>query len=304
MMMDGYGHPAYAASLAEFGSAQPLSASKGWILKRRIQGYAGCDAIGCYPLFACEDWSNLPDDLHALQGELVSLTLVADPFGNYDETLLRACFPDTLLPFKKHFIIDMNRPLYSWVSEHHHRYARKALQTVTVKRCEQPSLFLDEWITLYQSLIERHAIRGIAAFSRNSFAQQLRVPGMVAFRACVQGKTAGMLLWFVQGNHAYYHLGAYDSRGYEHYASFALFWVALEYFAGIGLRWINLGANPGMSDNQQNGLARFKQGWSTGTRTAYLCGRICNPVHYRELAAARRPAGTGYFPAYRAGEIV
>jgi hypothetical protein len=302
--MDGYGHPGYAASLAEFGSVQDLRACKGWILKRRIQGASSCDAIGCYPLFACEDWRYLPDDLHALQGKLVSVTLVADPFGNYDETLLRVCFPDTLIPFKEHFVIDLNRPLYSLVSEHHRRYASKALQTVTVERCEHPTLILDEWINLYQNLIERHRIRGIAAFSRNSFEQQLRVPGMVAFRASVQETTAGMLLWFVQGDRAYYHLGAYESRGYEHHASFALFWIALKYFAGIGLHWINLGANPGMSDNQQNGLARFKQGWSTGTRTAYLCGRICNPVQYRELAAARQPAGTGYFPAYRAGEYV
>jgi hypothetical protein len=302
--MNGYGHSGYAASLAEFGSVQPLSACGGWILKRRIQGASSCDAIGCYPLFACEDWRNMPDDLHALQGKLVSVTLVADPFGNYDETLLRACFTDMLIPFKQHYVIDMDRPLYSWVSEHHRRYARKALKTVTVERCEHPLLLLDEWITLYHNLIERHGIRGMAAFSRNSFAQQLRVPGMVAFRASVQEKTAGMLLWFVQGNRAYYHLGAYDSRGYEHHASFALFWIALEYFAGIGMRWIHLGANPGMSDNQQNGLARFKQGWSTGTRTAYLCGRICNPVQYRELAAARQPAESGYFPAYRAGEYV
>ena len=236
--MDGYGHPGYAASLAEFGSVQHLRACKGWIVRRRIQGYAGDDAIGCYPLFVCEHWNHLPDDLRALQGELVSLALVTDPFGNYDETLLRACFPDMLIPFKQHYVIDMDRPLYSWVSEHHRRYARKALKTVTVERCEHPWLLLDEWITLYHNLIERHGIRGIAAFSRNSFAQQLRVPGMVAFRACVQQKTAGMLLWFVQEDRAYYHLGAYDARGYEHHASFALFWIALKYFTGIGLRWI------------------------------------------------------------------
>ena len=181
--MDGYGHPAYAASLSEFGSAQPLRACKGWIVRRRIQAHSGADAIGCYPLFVCEDWNNLPDDLRALQGELVSLTLVSDPFGNYDEALLRACFPDTMIPFKEHFVIDMNRPLHSRVSEHHRRYAGKALKTVTVDLCEHPSLLFDEWITLYQNLIERHRIRGIAAFSRNSFAQQLRVPGMVAFRA-------------------------------------------------------------------------------------------------------------------------
>lgn len=199
----------------------------------------------------------------------------------------------------------MDLPLYSWVSVHHRRYALKAMKTVTVERCENPSPGLvDEWMPLYQHLVERHRIRGIAAFSRNSFAQQMRVPGMVAFQARVQGEIAGMLLWFVQGDRAYYHLGAYDLRGYQHHASFALFWIALEYFSTIGMRWINLGANPGMSSNQQDGLARFKQGWSTGTRTAYFCGRIFNPAQYKEMAASKKSSESDYFPAYRAGEFL
>lgn len=302
--MDGYGHAAYAESFEEFGTPRELSTCGGWILKRRINGFPHPDAMGCYPLFVCRDWSGLKDDCRALRGEIVSLTLVTDPFGNYDENLLRDCFPDRMTAFKQHFIIDMHRPLYSWVSEHHRRYAHRALKTVSVEYCDNPIQDLDGWMELYKHLVDRHGIKGIAAFSRNSFAKQMKVPGMIAFRARVGGQLAGMLLWFVQGDIAYYHLGAYDPIGYEHHASFALFWVAMAYFSRMGMRWLNLGANPGSTRNLRDGLARFKQGWSTGTRTAYLCGRIFDQSQYRKMTRLKGLLQSDYFPAYRTGEFV
>ena len=51
------------------------------------------------------------------------------------------------------------------------------------------------------------------------------------------------------------------------------------------------------------GLREFKRGWSTGTRPAYLCGRILQPQRYAELAEERGPGERSYFPAYRAGEF-
>jgi hypothetical protein len=57
--MSGYLHPDYTLSLAEFGSPQELSQSKGWILRRQITGFPYQDAMGCYPLFTCENWSRL-----------------------------------------------------------------------------------------------------------------------------------------------------------------------------------------------------------------------------------------------------
>jgi hypothetical protein len=47
--------------------------------------------MGCYPLFACQEWSQLNADLEGVAGELVSLALVTDPFGEYDLTDLRGC---------------------------------------------------------------------------------------------------------------------------------------------------------------------------------------------------------------------
>ena len=66
--MNGYAHPAYAHSLAEFGSPRPLPRSGGWLLERPIPGSPYRDAMGCYPLFAAQDWSRLYSDLDEISG--------------------------------------------------------------------------------------------------------------------------------------------------------------------------------------------------------------------------------------------
>lgn len=301
--MTGYLHPSYAQSLAEIGTPRELFHSRGWILERQIPGIPYHDAMGCYPLFVCQDWSQLHADLEDMGSELVTLSLVTDPFGDYDKKYLRRCFRNAVLPFKEHFIVDLRCPMKTFVCQHHRRYARKALRELKVEKCEDPTQFLNEWMELYANLIKRHSIRGTLVFSGSAFAKQLSVPGIVAFRAEYKETTAGMLLWYVQGEVGYYHLGAYSNLGYDMRASFALFWFAIEHFAGNGLTWLNLGAGAGVKGNGTDGLSRFKQGWSTGTRTAYFCGRIFDPAKYSEIVKIKGISVTDYFPAYRRGEF-
>ena len=104
----GYAHPLYCQSLGEFGTPLELSRCGGWILKRRIPGRANYDGMGCYPLFACQDWRQLEADLEDLGSELVSLAIVADPFGQHDPDYLRRCFRDVVIPFKEHFVVDLS----------------------------------------------------------------------------------------------------------------------------------------------------------------------------------------------------
>lgn len=299
----GYSHGLYAQSLAEYGTPVELPRCGGWILKRRITGYPNYDGMGCYPLFVCQDWALFKADLENVGDELVSLTIVADPFGDYSPAYLKECFQDVFIPFKEHFVIDLRAPAHTFVSEHHRRSARTALQRIGVERCDDPNAFLDDWLKLYRYLIRRHEISGIAAFSESGLQQQLRVPGLVAFRAEHEGASIGMLLWYVQDEVGYYHLGAYNQKGYAFKASFGLFWQAIDYFASTGLRWLNLGGGVGTTTLIDCGLSRFKRGWATGTRTAYLCGRIFDRATYHEITQAAGGTATDYFPAYRKGEF-
>jgi hypothetical protein len=298
----GYAHHNYARSFAEFGNPRQLPNSQGWILERAIAGSSHRDAMGCYPLFVCPDWGRLKTDLDSIE-DLVCLSLVADPFGEYDEEYLQQCFPDLAIPFKSHFVVDLSQSPDTFVNAHHRRNARKALSELKVEECERPLEFLDDWTELYAELIRRHEITGMTTFSRESFAMQLQTPGMFAFRAILDGQTVGMLLWYAHEDRAYYHLGAYSQVGYDRRASFALFDFSIQYFAQRGFAWLNLGAGAGTDGQVDSGLSRFKRGWSNGVRTAYFCGRIFDHAKYQEVINLRQTPSTKYFPAYRVGEF-
>ena len=301
--LTGYAHPTYVDSLAEFGVPRELSQCKGWILQRKVPGFPYHDGMGSYPLFACQNWSRLYADLENIGNRLVSLALVADPFGEYDVAYLRHCFDNVNL-FKKHFVTHLVYPVKDIVSAHHRRYARKALRELLVEEYPEPTQLIDEWATLYAALIKRHTIAGIRAFSRESFAKQMSVPGIVAFRAVYRGVTIGAHLWYVQGRVGYSHLEAVSSIGYRKWAAFALYWFALNWFhQHRAVRWLNLGAGAGIGSKGTDGLSQFKQGWSTGTRPAYFCGRIFDHERYREIVEAKGVSVTDYFPAYREGEF-
>jgi hypothetical protein len=139
---------------------------------------------------------------------------------------------------------------------------------------------------------------GLRVFSRTAFQRQWSVPGLVMFKALNDGRTVGLNTWYVQGDVAYGHLGATTDRGYEVSASYALHISAIEFFSGR-VKWLHLGGSAGSKTGVLDGLTRFKAGWATETRTAYLCGRVFQPAQYSML-----PSGEGTcFPAYRSAEF-
>lgn len=297
----GYLHPAYAQSLGEFGEPWPLMRSEGWILQRRIHGCDRRDAMGCYPVFACRDWSQLEADLEDLGNSLVSLSLVTDPFGEYDMELLRHCFRNVVVPFKEHLVVDLSSKT-DRTSRHHRYYARRALRHVAVEKCDEPQEHLDDWLRLYEILVSRHNLTGIKRFSRASFEQQLAVPGIVMFRATRAGMTVGAHIWYVQDSVAYSHLQATDEKGYEVRAAYALYSKALEWLRSH-VSLADLGSGAGAERKSNDGLVDFKRGWATGTRQTYFCGRVFDPAAYDQLTQGRGISELEHFPAYRAGEF-
>jgi hypothetical protein len=301
--VSGYRHPDYAAAMCHIGAPRALARSGGWLLERDIPGSDRYDLTGCYPIFSCTDWDNLDDDIAELGSGPVSVSLVTDPFARIDPDRLRRSFPDRCIPYKEHFVTDLALPDQSIVSAHHRRNVRRALKEIDVEVCADADakVHLEAWTRLYDGLVARHAIEGAAAFPEESFRRQFDVPGLVLLRAVHAGETAGITLWYVQDDVAYYHLGAYDEAGYRQGAAFALFSAALGHFRGR-VRWLALGAGAGVTNDGRDGLTRFKRGWATGTRTVYFCGRVLDRMAYEALTAGRAvdsAHGIGFFPAYR-----
>jgi hypothetical protein len=296
----GYLHADYARSFLEWAQPRLLYRSKGWILERLIPGTQCIDAMGCYPLFCCLDWTGLDTDLEELKHRCISVSLVTDPFGDYSVELLEKSF-DIVREYKHHFIVDPSAFSENYLARKHRRNLDLAMKSVEIERCARPQDYLDEWCSLYGHLCQRHSITGLRAFSRAALALQLSVPGLVMFRATAGERIVGLHLWYVQGPFGYGHLGATNELGYRLMASYALYWTAIEYFRGR-VRMLDIGATPGPGATAESGLARFKRGWSTGTRLVYFCGRILDEVRYDQLCDSRGRAEK-FFPAYRAGHV-
>jgi hypothetical protein len=298
----GYNHPFYALSLKEFGEPRQLTSSGGWILERPIPGTSYRDGMGCYPLYVCRDWSRLHEDLNHIGSNLVSLMVVTDPFAKTDEAYLSECF-QIVKAYKRHFIADLSHDPERFVNKHHRYKACRSLRDVQVEFCDEPLHYAAEWMKLYENLSRRHNISGLRAFSKDSFLVLMQTPGLILVVGKLAGEVIGADLVIIHDDVAYYHLGAYSDLGYRYSASFGMFWMTLKYLKEREIRYFDLGAAAGIEENPQDGLARFKRGWSNDCRTNYFCGRIFDDERYAEIVRANSIGATDYFPAYRKGEF-
>ncbi len=299
--MNGYLNRKYAESLYEFGKPIYLPNCKGWILKRQIPGTEFYDAMGCYPLFVCKDWSKLHLDLESIDKEIISLSIVTDPHGDYDYEQLKTSF-DIFYHFKNHYISVLSDPIDMIVKKSHISSVRRALKHSKVELCKEPLQFLDQWVKLYDNLIKKKKIKGLRKFSKTTFAKQLSIPGIAMFRAICQGNTVGIDIWYEQGDVAYAHLVALDDIGYKYRASYALKWYVMHYFANR-VKFLDLGGGLGVENKNNNGLTAFKIGWSNKVLPVYFCGKIFHNDIYSSLSDKIYSRDITYFPNYRYGEI-
>jgi hypothetical protein len=184
------------------------------------------------------------------------------------------------------------------VSAEHRRRIRSAARQVTVDVVTHPAHHAADWVRLYRALQSRHGFSGAPDFSNESLAAQLSLPGVWLVRALRDDLPISMSLWFIDGEQAHYHLGASDAEGYAAHASYATFARAFEVLAANGVRTVDLGGAAGDRD-ANTGLARFKRDWATGTRMAWLGGRVLDAAGVERLGGARG----AYFPAYRVRSV-
>jgi hypothetical protein len=299
----GYLNKTYAEAFKQIGNPIKLKYSNGWILKRKIPGTKYYDAMGCYPLFMCLSWVNLHRDIKEIENDLVSLSVVTDPFGNFNENILYNTFVDVVIPFKEHFIIDLNKFIEQKVSKNHQRNSKKSLKNLDIEICQEPDKYIKDWIDLYENLKERHTIKGITKFSNYSFEKQFKVPGLTKFIAKHNNQVLGMVLFYENDDKVYYHLASYCDLGYKMNASFAIFWEAIKYYKKENYRWIDLGAGEGLKPDSSDGLTRFKKGWATDKKNVYFCGKIFDKELYNKIVKSKNHTNEKYFPAYRKGEF-
>ena len=300
MTKEGYIHPLYAESFSDIGTPLYLPKSKGWLIKRQIPGTNDFDAMGPYPLFFCERWDLLIEDIQSLENEVVTVTMVIPPLFSFPHERFQHLF-ELFRAYKCHYILDYSKPLKQAVSSSRRKDARRALRTVRVEIESTPGIDVREWHHLYSILIKHHEIRGIRSFSYHAFENQLAIPNTYFFKAIFNDKVIGGNIYYLQDGIVYYHLSALTDEGYQKDASYALKWAAIKYFKGKA-NFMNLGGGTAEDENEiLSGLDQFKKGWSNTIQRSYLCGKIMDQKKYQYLMELKKNK-MDWFPAYRSGD--
>lgn len=299
-MNDGYFSKTYINSFSDSALPIYLKNSNGWVLKKNIPNSKFSDLTGCYPYLCCQNWEYLAKDLNGLNlTDIVSMSFVTDPFAKFNDEALCSSF-DFVKPFKNHIAVNLSNYSLDQITKHHRKEIKRSLNKgVKVELCKDPISYLHEWNQFYKELIKKHKITNNSNFSLNSFSHQLKTPGLFMFRAYKNDETIGFSLWYANNNTVNYHLSASNHTGYNFGASYALMSTSLSYFKNIGIKYAGLGAGAGLQNKTNDGLVKFKSGWSDITRPTYFVGKIINPLAYQSLSQMHNIKKFDFFPAYR-----
>jgi len=218
------------------------------------------DATGSYPFAAIAQDADLAAGLDRLKGAgVVSIIAVVDDRFRPSLAALEDAF-DFARPFKSQYLYD--RALGLLTFNKHHRYeVRRALAEVQASEIRLAD-YRDDWLTLYGALAERHGVDGVH---------------------------------MTYERYAISHLAASSPEGYAARAAYAVNHQAIADLTDCDV--INFGGVAGHNDNVDDGLARFKRGFSNRTASSYLCGKVLDPVAYDALSFGFD--GSDFFPAYR-----
>lgn len=291
-MKHPYTTMAYAQSLAHWGEALSVPEWDGTVIIRPIDD-ARSDAFSPYPIAVLPPDADLAGGLDRLRkAGLVSVTLVLDDHHRPQLERLQQHF-DLVRPFKTHFIIDREKG--DIAPTKHHRYEiKRALAEVDV-RIFSLAEHMGQWQALYNNLVLRHGLSGLHAFPERHFESLAAIPGFTAIGAFRDDRLVSAHIWAMADAYAHSHLAASSEEGMRFRAAYAVNAMAAEFMPGA--RVINFGGGAGLLDKGEDGLAKFKQGFSNQTWRAYICGKVLDTQSYAGLTQGR--ARTEYFPAYR-----
>ncbi len=297
-----YRSPDYGRSFASrFDVITTLSAPATW-LRRPVDGTGSFDFAGAYPCISLPDYSALDaalDELKEAGG--VSVVFVTNAFD--DAAIANVADRSDRLalcrPFKTHHVVAFDGPWRRHLSAHHERELKAARkQPLAARVVETTPGYAGTFWPLYEVLIDRHDISGVQALGPEIIAAQCGLPGTVAVEIVDGDEVIASSLWVHDDREAHIHLHAQTPDAYSRRASYLLYEAALD-FLSERVERVDLGGGAGFTDNAEDGLSRYKKGWSNATARTYLCGAILDPVRYDALTHARGSADAEFFPKYR-----
>jgi hypothetical protein len=288
-----YGTQAYAETLRHVGTPLDVPEWGSNVIVRTIDSRRA-DAMGTYPLCCLDEAADVGAGLERLRGHsLLTATLVVDGLSGPRPEDIAPHF-DLHRAYKTHYLVDPSIGPYRPTRHHAQEIRRAARRDLDVRFVPFVDI-LGPWCTLYAHLVERRAVGALQQFPAEAFHALCRCDGLHAVAAFLQEELVCCHLWIEHGNTVWSHLAASSPEGYDTGAAYLVYDVALRRFAG---RLVSLGGSAGQVDVADDGLARFKSGFSNTTGTSYLLGTVLDRLEYAAVCSDSANVGS-YFPAYR-----
>lgn len=325
----GYTSKDFADSFEEFGEPMILDHTGGAAIIRSIpcgtkSGKTYYDAMGAYPLFFPMDLGYLSSDMHSmslLKNGLVSFTGVLDPFTCAHQ--VPSCVHTKSLnwhggikmyKFKPHVIAHVSsvNDVRADYSAHHRYYVKKSIEKgLSVTFTNDADQAANDWLQMQNVLNSRKELTGIKRMSKFMIDKQSRADQLEVLRAHdSDGNLVGVSTWVVHNDTAYSHTNSTTEEGRRLLASYAMYDCALHALPGKypELKYIDLGAYASVNTinaKTVDGLSFFKCGWAPHRLYTFLITVVLHEGKYQELQETTNTKDvTGYFPAYRNGEML
>ncbi|MBY0406131.1 MAG: hypothetical protein K2Q01_00430 [Rickettsiales bacterium] len=223
------------------------------------------------------------------------MVLVLDDFHRPEIAEMQRHF-DFIRPFKTHYVYRKAKGMVAYVS-HHRRALRRALKEVRVGILDVRQ-HTHAWQSLYDDLTRKLELSGLHAFPIAHIEEIAGIEGVTAIGAWHEDALVSAHIWVSDGTYAHSHLVASNQKGYDTQAAYAVNDFAIRHFSRETL--LNFGGGAGLNEQDTDGLARFKRGFSNDTAQSHLCGVVLDKERYAALCMAKEISPeTAYFPAYR-----
>ncbi len=293
--MKPYNTLQFARSYEFAGAIVSLPRSGLKVIQRRIRGQY-YDLLGVYPFVHEVDVALLELDLQELSSDVVSLVMVADPFCS-PQMLENTTHWEVSRPFKRQSMLNLQTDDAPPWSKNLRRDIRIGTASNDLSWAKPGADSARTFWNLYQRIVEKHQVDGIARLSEKSIEQQLSCQGASMLIATDSKQVSGAAIIFRVGDWANLHLMAVHPGAMKSCAGAALLAQTIEQLRAEGSRLFNLGGSAGLQDAANDGLWKFKKRWGDCTGETALLGKVLNPSAYQTLCSGRqrRP----FFPAYR-----
>ena len=301
MIASAYQHSDYASSFDDGADSLYLEHCDGWLLRRQIDGTNFTDLANPYPMFSCKNLTAIDADINDLDTtSTISLVLRTDAFSEYDVSSKLPGF-DQIRRFKTHQIANLDQPWRSFARRTCRRNAASAQTIFEIRRVGQPVNYAQHLWDLNQVVLKRRSAVQIMPLTQATLTAQLSLPGVSLFVARNQQGIQAIACFMEVGDYAYAHLLGASDESRSQSVIYGLYGCALDYYQER-VQAIDFGGNAGLTEDNQDGVTRFKQGWCNQTRSSYLCCKILNRDLYQELCSRSGSEASSFFPAYRAAQ--